>query len=203
MLVRVRIAQGRYGSTRGLQQESLQLLDRLQQEAETCARMGSVLEILILRALALDVLGEQQQALSVLKQAVTRAEPEGYVRVFADEGKAMERLLARLQATGYRAQGYLQTLLAACEPGSPAPAQLALPVKTVHPKPVQLLVDPLSARELEVLRLLVRGASNAAIAQQLVVATSTIKRHMSNIFSKLAVSNRTEAVARARELEIL
>jgi LuxR family maltose regulon positive regulatory protein len=76
-------------------------------------------------------------------------------------------------------------------------------METAHTEPVQSLVDPLSARELEVLRLLAKGASNAAIAEQLVLATSTVKRHMSNMFLKLAVSNRTEAVARARELKIL
>jgi LuxR family maltose regulon positive regulatory protein len=179
------------------------LLDRLQQEAEGFARMGSVLEILILRALALAVLDEQQQAMSILSDAVTLTEPEGYIRPFADEGKPMGRLLAQLQATGHGSQRYLQTLLAACEPDGSAPAECSLSMTTANPKPLQPLLDPLSARELEVLHLLARGASNATIAEQLVVATSTIKRHVSNIFSKLAVSNRTEAVARARELEIL
>ena len=80
---------------------------------------------------------------------------------------------------------------------------MTLPVKMAYPKLHQTLVDALSERELEVLRLLAQGSSNAAIAEQLVVTTSTIKRHVSNIFSKLAVSSRTEAVARARELEIL
>jgi len=203
ILARVRIAQGRNGCQGSLLQGTLQLLNRLQQEAEKVARMSSVLEILILRALLLDVLGEQQQALDVLAQAVTLAEPEGYVRLFADEGKAMGYLLKRLQATGHDAQSYLQTLLAACQSGDLASAELSLPVKKVPPKLLQPLIDPLSERELEVLRLLAEGASNAAIAEQLIVATGTVKRHMSNIFSKLAVSNRTQAVARARELAIL
>jgi LuxR family maltose regulon positive regulatory protein len=202
-LVRVYIAQGRKDHKRDLLRGSLQLLGRLQQEAERVARMGSVLEILILRALVLDVLGEQQQAIHVLEQAVTLAKPEGYVRPFADEGKAMGCLLAQLQATGHGAQRYLQTLLAACESGDPASAELTPPVKNASPKLLQPLIDPLSERELEVLRLLAEGASNAAIAAQLVVATSTVKRHVSNIFAKLAVGNRMQAVARARELAIL
>jgi LuxR family maltose regulon positive regulatory protein len=202
-LLRVSIAQGRKDPASAHLPGTLQLLDRLQQKAESLARMGSVLEFLILRALLLAVLGEQQQAIHVLGQAVTQAEPEGYVRPFADEGEAMRRLLAQLQATGHGSQRYLQTLLAACEPDDSAPAECSLSMTKTNPKPLQPLLDPLSARELEVLHLLAGGASNATIAEQLVVATSTIKRHVSNIFSKLAVSNRTEAVARARELEIL
>lgn len=202
-LVRVYIAQRRHNSKNDLIHEAIHLLDCLQQEAEKYDRMGSVLEILILRVLLSDVLGEQQQVMSILKRAVTLAEPEGYVRIFVDEGKEMKRLLTQLQARDHSAQGYLQTLLAAYESSSPAPAELALSMETAHTEPVQSLVDPLSARELEVLRLLAKGASNAAIAEQLVLATSTVKRHMSNMFLKLAVSNRTEAVARARELKIL
>jgi LuxR family maltose regulon positive regulatory protein len=196
-LARVRIAQGRKDSKKDFLRESLQLLVRLQQEAENCARMGSVLEILILRVLALHSLDQQQQALHVLGQAVALAQPEGYIRLFVDEGKVMGRLLMQLQATDRSAQGYLQTLLAAYEANDLAP------VEVTHLRPLQPLIDPLSERELEILRLLAGGASNAAIAEQLIVATSTVKRHVSNILSKLAVNNRTEAVARARELQIL
>jgi LuxR family maltose regulon positive regulatory protein len=202
-LLRVSIAQGRKDPESALLQGTLQLLDRLQQEAESLARMSSILEFLILRALLLDVLGEQQQAIPILEQAVTLAEPEGYVRPFADEGKAMGRLLTQLQARGHSAQRYLQTLLAACRPVDQASAELTLPPKKGSPRLTQPLIDPLSERELEVLHLLAEGASNAAIAEQLVIATSTVKRHMSNIFAKLAVNNRVQAVARARELAIL
>jgi len=202
-LVRVRIAQGRNAPKSAFLQDSLHLLDHLQQEAERVERMGSVLEILILQALALHALDEQPQAIHVLARAITLAEPEGYIRPFADEGKPMGCLLMQLQATGHGAQEYIQTLLTACDPCGSGLAELTLPVKTTYPKLHRPLIDALSERELEVLRLLARGSSNAAIAEQLVVATSTIKRHVSNIFSKLAVNNRTEAVARARELEIL
>jgi LuxR family maltose regulon positive regulatory protein len=202
-LLHVYIAQGRKDPASAHLPGTLQLLDRLQQEAESLARMGSVLEFLILRALLLDVLGEQQQAMYALEQAVALTEPEGYVRPFVDEGKAMGRLLAQLQARGHGSQRYLQTLLAACDSADPASAELTLPVKNTSPRLAQPLIDPLSERELEVLRLLAEGASNAAIAEQLVIATSTVKRHVSNIFAKLAVNNRVQAVARARELAIL
>ena len=115
-LVRVRIAQGRNDPKSAFLPASLRLLDRLQQEAERVERMDSVLEILILRALALHALDKQQQAMHALARAVTLAEPEGYVRPFVDEGKPMGCLLTQLQATGHGAQEYIQTLLAACDP---------------------------------------------------------------------------------------
>jgi ATP/maltotriose-dependent transcriptional regulator MalT len=116
----------------------------------------------------------------------------------------MLTLLSKLFATGYRARGYLQILLAACNhpEGGYAASSLLASAQT-HPKPVQPLLDPLSERELEVMSLLAGGASNYEIGEQLVVAISTVKRHVSNIFSKLSVSSRTQAVARAREIGLL
>jgi LuxR family maltose regulon positive regulatory protein len=203
-LARVRIAQGRDDPASRFLQDALNLLDRLLQDAEAKARMGSALEILILRALALDAQGDHQGALIALERAVMLAEPEGYTRIFLDEGEPMLTLLSELLATGHSARGYLHTLLAAGDhrehghavPPMPASAQ-------TFQKPLQPLLDPLSERELEVLSLMADGASNAGIAEQLMLAISTVKRHVSNVFSKLSVTSRTQAVARARELELL
>jgi LuxR family maltose regulon positive regulatory protein len=203
-LARLRIAQGRNDPAGAHLQDALYLLDRLLQDAQGKARMGSALEILVLRALALYGQGDQQGALTTLERALVRAEPEGYIRLFIDEGEPMLTLLSKLFATGYRARGYLQILLAACNhpEGGYAASSLLASAQT-HPKPVQPLLDPLSERELEVMSLLAGGASNYEIGEQLVVAISTVKRHVSNIFSKLSVSSRTQAVARAREIGLL
>jgi len=203
-LARVRIAQGRDDPASRFLQDALNLSDRLLQDAEAKARMGSALEILILRALALDAQGDHQGALIALERAVMLAEPEGYTRIFLDEGEPMLTLLSELLATGHSARDYLHTLLAAGdhrEYGHDAPPMPAS-VQTFQ-KPLQPLLDPLSERELEVLSLMADGASNAGIAEQLKLAISTVKRHVSNVFSKLSVTSRTQAVARARELELL
>ncbi len=203
-LARVRIAQGRDGLASPLLKGALHMLERLLQDAEAKARVHSAIEILILRALALDAQGYHQDALIALERAVVLAEPEGYIRIFIDEGEPMLTLLSKLFATGHSARDYLQTLLAAADhrdlghavPPMPASAQTYL-------KPMQPLLDPLSERELEVLSLMADGASNTEIAEQLVLAISTVKRHVSNIFSKLAVNSRTQAVARARQIGLL
>ena len=202
-LARVRIAQGRDDPNGPYLKDALRLLERLLRDAEGKARMNSVIEILALWALASQAQGDYFGALTRLKRAVTLAEPEGYTRLFLDEGEPMLALLSKLLATGHHANVYLQTLLAASdqEPGYDA-SPIPVPVQA-HSKPSQSLIDPLSERELEVLRLIAEGVTNSEIAEQLVVAVSTVKRHASNIFSKLAVTNRTQAVARAREIGVL
>ena len=203
-LVRVRIAQGRNDPAAPFLRDALVLLDRLLHDAQGKARVHSVIEILVLRALALDAQGDQSGALTTLERALILAEPEGYFRIFVNEGEPMLLLLSKLQATHRDASGYLQTLLIAGglhehePPATPLIASRAAPTRSLQP-----LLDPLSERELEVLHLLASGASNYEIAEHLVVAVSTVKRHVSNIFSKLAVTNRTQAVARARELGLL
>jgi ATP/maltotriose-dependent transcriptional regulator MalT len=201
-LARVRIAQGREERAGPFLQEILHLLDRLRQSAQANARLGSVLEILILQALALEVYGERSEALSRLERVLALAEPQRYVRLFADEGIAMARLIAHLLATRHGGSRYCKTLLTACQAQGQMHAAGARANK-VQLKAVQPLVDPLSEREMEVLRLLALGASNAEIAERLVVATSTAKYHIKNILAKLAAVNRTQAVARARELGLL
>ena len=169
-----------------------QFLARLLQAAEDGARIGSMLEILILQALALHAQGQLTQALLPLRRAVALAEAEGYVRIF-EEGKPMQELLAKLSLTpeGKANKSYIQTLLSLFE------------VQTPKPAPSQLLIDPLSERELEVLSLVALGLSNTEISEKLFLSLSTVKGHNLRIFNKLQAKSRTDAVARARELGLI
>jgi len=169
-----------------------QFLARLLQVAEDGARIGSMLEILILQALALHAQGQLTQALLPLKRAVALAEAEGFVRIF-EEGKPMQELLAKLSLTpeGKANKSYIQTLLSLFE------------VQTPKPAPSQLLIDPLSERELEVLSLVALGLSNTEISEKLFLSLSTVKGHNLRIFNKLQAKSRTDAVARARELGLI
>jgi len=167
-----------------------------------------VLEIRILRVLALDLLGQQQEALATLGQVLRQTEPEQMVRLLADEGLPMMRLLSNIHTTHPRKQEYLQHVITACplqaDEDEWQTAAPTLPWSPPHRSPQQQrLPDPLSERELEVLRLLSEGASNSDIADQLIIAVSTVKRHLTNIFAKLDVSNRTQAVTRARHHGLL
>jgi LuxR family maltose regulon positive regulatory protein len=157
----------------------------------------------VLRALALAATGAEGEALTALAETLTLACPHGYVRVFADEGEPMAALLTRLAKAHRTAHaagislGFLNSLQRAFDPGPSAPLDRA--AATAVPG----LVDPLTARELEVLALLATGKSNHAIATQLVVSLDTVKKHVTHILDKLAAANRTEAVARARELSLI
>jgi LuxR family maltose regulon positive regulatory protein len=170
--------------------EAMGLLGRLLQAAEAGERTGSVLEILVLRAFAHQAQGDLPAALRSLERALKLAEPEGYVRMFVDEGPPMAHLL---EATGQHgiAPHYVRHLLTAL--GS-----------TSDSTPVtQALLEPLSERELEVLRLLRTAMSGPEIARELVVSLNTIYTHTKNIYSKLGVNNRRAAVHRAEELDLL
>jgi LuxR family maltose regulon positive regulatory protein len=186
-------------------EQALGLLERLHAQAATQGRTGSVIQVRTLQALARSASGDHAGAQATLAEALALAAPEGYLRVFVDEGPRMAALLRQLLAGGRQdrpaaAPGdHLARLVAAFE-------QAGLPVR--HPVRhggvvVAGLVEPLSPRELEVLRLLATGATNRAIAKELVVTLDTVKRHLSHLFSKLEVANRTQAVARARELGLL
>ncbi len=182
--------------------EAMRLLDRLQQAAEAGRRMGSVIEIGVLQALAHQAQGNLAPALVALERALRLAEPEGYVRVFVDEGLPMARLLAAAAAQGMMPD-YIGTLLAAFAPVE-AVAQPRVDKADLPPAPpAQLLIEPLSTRELEVLQLIAQGLSNREISERLFLALSTVKGHNQMIFDKLQVQRRTEAVARARELGLL
>jgi LuxR family maltose regulon positive regulatory protein len=194
-LARVLIA--RYKSEREARSinEAVGLLERLLKAAEEGERSGSVIEILVLQALAHGAQGKIPVALVPLERALTLAEPEGYVRIFVDEGAPMAALLRRAASRGI-APAYVSKLLDAEDPTRRGPTGPTSPV-------AQPLVEPLSERELEVLRLVATGMSNRDIARELVLATGTVKKHINNIFTKLNVRSRTQAVAQATELGLL
>jgi LuxR family maltose regulon positive regulatory protein len=179
-LARLLIAQGNLEAAEPL-------LMRLYQGAAEAVRNGSLIEILILQALTLAGQKRNEEALSALGQALGLAEPEGFVRIFLDEGTPMAEMLRQVVTQDIHA-AYALYLLSALGETAPAP---------------QSLIEPLSERELEVLRRVAAGYSNQEIAQELFVAVSTIKKHINNIYGKLEVRSRTQAVARARELGLL
>jgi LuxR family maltose regulon positive regulatory protein len=182
---------------------ALQRLKPVLARATTGQRWGHVIEIHLLQALAHQMHQEEKQALDALSAAIQLAEPENYIRIFVDEGQTIAVLLSKLQAE-QRKHGltpYLDTVLATffqqSKDDERQPKSMAECTKS------QLLLESLSERELEVLQLLAQGVSNREIAQKLVIALDTVKRHVSHIFSKLGVNNRIQAVRRARELGLL
>ena len=190
-LARVRIAQGQAQPAGPFLLEALALLERLLEDAEPKARMRSVIEILLLRALALEAQGKQDEALRTLGRALALAEPGGYIRLFLDEGAPMLVLLRQAHARQIT-PGYVVTLLeAAGEQVIPTPLRSSW------------LMESLTARELEVLRLMVDGASNREIADRLVLSVNTVKKHVSNLCGKLGVQSRAQAIAKARTLQLL
>jgi LuxR family maltose regulon positive regulatory protein len=175
--------------------DALGLLGRLLTEADAHGRAGSAIEILVAQALTHRARGRVASGLDPLARALTLAEPEGYVRTFVDAGEPMRDLLRRAVAAGV-SSGYAQRLLAALEE----------PARSVSVPRVAAgagLVEPLTAREVEVLRLVAAGMRNQQIADQLVISLPTVKRHIANAYGKLGVGYRTEAVARATELGLL
>ena len=160
--------------------------------------MGSVIELLLLQALALQAEDNGTQALTALKRALTLAEPEGYVCTFVDEGLPMTQLLARAAEQGIMPD-YVHKLLAAFEATKEGSISAPTPLLPTS----QPLIEPLSQRELEVLQLVAQGFSNREISERLFLALSTVKGHNRIIFDKLQVQRRTEAVARAQELGLL
>lgn len=169
--------------------EAVGLLQRLLQAADAAGRAGSAIEILALLALVHQARGELSTALKFLQGALTLAEPEGYIRTFVDEGAPMAALLEAAAKRGM-ALNYVRQLLTAFG-------------KTRDKSPVkQDLIQPLSERETDVLRLLRTDLSGPEIARELVVSLNTMRTHTKNIFSKLGVSNRRAAVRRAEELNL-
>jgi LuxR family maltose regulon positive regulatory protein len=175
--------------------EAGRLLDRLLQAAETGGRMAAVIEILVLQAILHRALGDIPAGLPHLERALTLAEPEGYVRTFLDEGPSLRDLLRHAVGAGIGG-AHARRLLAACE----RPAE---PVTAAGRAHIAGLAEPLTPREVEILRLIATGMQNQAIADHLVISLATVKRHIANIYGKLDVGHRTAALARAAELGLL
>jgi LuxR family maltose regulon positive regulatory protein len=164
------------------------LLERLRSAAEDGGRTGSLLDVLVVEALVSQVRGDIAAALATLRRALALAEPEGYVRIFVDEGPPMASLLRAVAKDGGSYAGRLLGAFDGTEVSRPAP---------------QRLVDPLSARELDVLRLLGTDLDGPDIARRLFVSLNTVRTHTKNIYAKLGVNNRRTAVRRAVELDLM
>jgi LuxR family maltose regulon positive regulatory protein len=195
-LTRVLIARYKMDRVEGDLHEALGLLARLLQAAEEGGRNGSVIETLILQSLAHEAQGNRPRALGSLERALALAEPEGYVRTFVDEGEAM-RVLIEKQAHNrdHPLSDYVDKLLGAF------PQPVTAPKSTISHQGSDT-IEPLSERELEVLKLLRSELSGPEIAQQLIVSLNTLRTHTKSIFNKLGVNNRRAAVRRAEELNL-
>jgi LuxR family maltose regulon positive regulatory protein len=187
-LARIRLAQGRHAEVEAI-------LTEANREAGAGNRIVHKLEFDLIRAAALAGQELMPEALSILAACLDLAEPEGYIRVFLDLGEPVRDLLAAYLRSGASGQReFAQELLAAFSP--------ARNIRSIA-APQAGLIEPLSPREMEVLRLMARGCTNPEIARELIVAPGTVKAHTASIFRKLDVSNRTEAAARARQLGLL
>ena len=189
-LARLLVAQGQAA-------EAIELLGRLRQAAEAGGRMGHVIEMLVVQALAHQAQGNDPSALETLGEALTLAAAEGYIRVFLDEGEPMARLLGQAAAQGIVPE-YCRRLLAAFPDHALVDAATTTPG---HPAPE--LAHPLTQRELEVLHLIMQGLANKEIARRLFLSPDTVKVHSRNIYGKLGVRSRTQAVAKAQTLGLL
>jgi LuxR family transcriptional regulator, maltose regulon positive regulatory protein len=194
-----RLTSARLLHVQGRHSEALELLEELGETAEGAGRTGDLIEILALQALTLWATNKKERAVNTLTQALILAEPEGYVRTFVDEGAPMAELLS--EALEARQRGrldppvppyYLRKLLAATERDA-----------TGASSSVADFPEPLSERELEVLALIAAGKSNRRIATELFVSVGTVKTHLNNAYRKLGAHSRTQAVARARELNLI
>jgi LuxR family transcriptional regulator, maltose regulon positive regulatory protein len=214
IMARVLITQGRQAPGGPALHAAHTILTRLREDAVAAGRTGSLIETLALSALAEAVIGHRDQALGVLEHALRLAMPEGYARVFLDEGAPMRLLIAdcRVQIVqqigGQDSQSlraYVERLLAAFPrtEGRGLRTESAVATYSVLGPQSSALIEPLSERELEVLRLIASGAANQAIAAALVISIGTVKSHINHILGKLAACNRTEAVSRARALGLL
>jgi LuxR family maltose regulon positive regulatory protein len=195
-LARVLIARYRNGRDEGALRDARRLLDRLQHEAEAGCRAGSMIEITMLQAIARQAQGDTPSAITSLERALTLAEPEGYVRLFVDEGEPLRSLIfdvgSRIEKQkGGESQnliGYVKKLLAAFAPGT---------------APQSAIVEPLSERELDVLKLLGTELSGPEIADRLSVSLNTVRTHTKNIYGKLGANSRRTAIRRAEEVGLL
>ena len=197
-----RLVRARLQLIEGQLDDAVSTLHNLLTEAEAAQRPGSVIEILILQARGSALLGQKEHATDIVTRALILAEPEGYVQIFVNEGMVMVELLRAVsrQTSASDLRPYIGRLLAALANYDPLGVASPLPVSQTAPA---ALIEPLSEREQEVLRLLGEGFSNEQIASHLVISIHTVRKHVSNILEKMDVKNRTEAVAFARRSGLL
>ena len=194
-LARLLIARHQPGRDELDLQDAAQLLDRLASAAEHGGRTGSVIEILMLQSLTQQALGNVRRGLVPLTRALELAEPEGYLRVFVDEGIRMRDLLRHATARGVAGE-YTRRVLAGFDEPRPPSTETSRVAATKS-------VQSLTTRELEIVRLIAAGMRNQEIADLLSISSATVKRHIANAYSKLGASHRTEALVRAKEMGLL
>jgi LuxR family maltose regulon positive regulatory protein len=207
-VVRLRLAQHQNNPQPHLLEESKQNLAQVLLVAEAHGWLGYIIENWLLQARLYHLQRERAAAQSALIHALTLGQSEGYIRTFVDEGEPMRLLLLdiklglALKSVDRGQEGlsaYIDRLLAALGPVQPAKDTLSTQTRAAS----QSLVEPLTEREIEILRLVESGLSNNEIADKLIVTVGTIKKHLNNIFGKLGVSSRTQALANARAVDLL
>ncbi len=197
-LARVLIARGRGHWNSSSLAQARMLLERVLDISIGAGAQGRRIEVQMLLALALYAQGKTKQALSTLGPILDQAEPEGYLRLFADEGEVLAHLLTLVAPFTTASPDYLQRIQAAI-----APVWQAQPDAATQPAPRSTLYEPLSTREWDVLQLVAEGLSNQQIAEHLVLSLHTVKLHVKHLLAKLGATNRTQAVARARTFHLL
>jgi LuxR family transcriptional regulator, maltose regulon positive regulatory protein len=180
----------------GQARQALHLLDELVAAAEQAGRVHSIIEIQMVRGQVFSALGDGEEARRALTHSLTLAEPQGYLRRYLDEGSTMADLLQQISLRNPQLRAYRERLLSLFPEADPPP------ISNAH-TPSAGMIEDLTSRELEILRLIAAGHTNQEIAQQLVVQPSTIKKHINNIFGKLGATHRTQAVALAHELRLI
>jgi LuxR family maltose regulon positive regulatory protein len=184
--------------------EALEILEQTLTHVRAAGRRGVEIELLVLKALTMAMMHQIIPAIAALEQALQLAEPEGYMRIFLNEGEPMLRLLRK----AYRSKGkgtrqYESKLLDRLLPTDAPTAPVSPQILTTMPGSYPTLIDPLTERELEVLRMIADGHSNQEIAEKLVVTLGTVKAHISHIYSKLDVRSRAQAIKKADQLRLL
>jgi LuxR family maltose regulon positive regulatory protein len=202
-LARLLIARFRADHDERSIRDALTLLERLLIAASQGGRKGSAIEVLVLEALAHHAQSNVRAALDPLERALALGEPEAYLRIFVDEGDTMRDLLRHAAARGIGGAYTRHLLRALDQPTESVPDPHSVVAGTRPVVAPGLPVQSLTARELEILRLIAVGLRNQEIADQLSISTATVKRHVANAYAKLDVNHRTEALARAHALNLL